>query len=209
MNGPLKDGHLLGLIHDRPQTKWTGQDDVRVVELRKVLDRLAGELQSQTEHVIVVTAEQLTEILGLVLPSRILRRGECVKKALLVLMLLGLVDPSDRIDHPHTSLTSWQNVQHFRAGEALVTTLDIGIGVLGQTCVVLEHLVPRLDDMVHSMKSHDVAHRLGRGSCPRAEEDILVVEYVGCDLLGRASDAGLDLGHPGLEFVFELNQELA
>lgn len=156
-----KKSHLLGLIHDRPQTQWTGQNDIRVVELRKVLDRLAGELESQSEHIVVITAEQLAKVLSFVLPRRVFRRRERIEEALLVLLLLRLVKPSDGVDHTHACLSSWENIQNLRTGESLVTALNVGVGVLGQACVVLEHLVPGLDEVVDSVKGHDVAHGPG------------------------------------------------
>lgn len=74
----LSAAHLLGLVHDRPQPKRTGQNQIRIVKLRKVLDCLSRKLEPQPEHVIIVPTEQGLEILGLVLPALVLGSGEHV-----------------------------------------------------------------------------------------------------------------------------------
>lgn len=81
----------LFLFHGCPETKGTGKNDIGVVERRKILDRFPRELQTQSEHVIVVPAEQLSEVFSFVLPGFVVRGVKAVRESLLVLLLFGLV----------------------------------------------------------------------------------------------------------------------
>ena len=97
----------------------------------EIFDCLAREFETQSEHVVVIAAEKLPEIFGLVLPGIIIWRRERVGEALFVFLLFRLVDPSDRIKNLNTCLSGGQDVENLRSGKSLVTALDVGVRVLG------------------------------------------------------------------------------
>lgn len=111
----------LFLIHHSPQTQWTGNDDVRVVELRVVFDGFSCDFQSQPEHVIVVAAKQGLEIVWLIFPRGI--DGFCVffKESLLVFLLLRLIQLGNVLDKPSARLARWKNDKDLGSRESLIS----------------------------------------------------------------------------------------
>lgn len=85
-------------------------------------------------------------------------------------MLLSLVDPGNCIDDAHTGLSCWEDVEDLGPGETLIPALDIGIGVLGQTGIILQDLVASLDEMVDCVKGRKLAHAIRIAGRSRAKE---------------------------------------
>lgn len=120
-------------------------------------------------------------------------------------MLLRLIDPGDRIDSPHARLSGGKDIEDLGPGETLIPALDIRVGVLGQTGIILQYLVAGLNEVVDGVQGCDITHVIRSIRCSRAEEEILVVKYIRGKVLRGTADGRQDVGGAGFEFVFELS----
>lgn len=137
---------LVILIPNRhPQPERRRKHDIRIVELRKQLHRLPGELEAKTEHVIVVPLEQRAKVVWLVFANPLLLVREDVRflEPLLVFLLLGLGEGDEGFQNLCTRVPCGEDEEDLGPGEALVAKLEVFSfrTTAGEACIVFENLV--------------------------------------------------------------------